>query len=588
MPKSTSILTKRLTRAVLRKYFTLMIIFFVFLLATICPILSFSESKKNEANTEFIAAQYEQTLTSIESHMNSFVSNSEISRLTKNYSNHPTSRTKALIEQELQQYLSCFRQIDYCMIENPEDELFSPFSNSISPASELCINDSYYQDLKEAKFYNYYSRIYTGSEFLSEKYVSDFGNTIFSAKSITSDESQYIYTLFYNVDNLISNCESLGEDEFDSYCIINRRKEILYQTPSIESSTIYPDNFLSTISSQSKRKLTRQGMYYIRNISYFGWTIITYVSWIDFFSGLYPIVGILLVFFILVPLLFYKLIVSLNTQYLAPLSDLTSQISKYSAGQDVVTNISTGDEIETLSHSIDKMISKINTQIDDIKMQERKNCITQYSLLATQIDPHFIYNTLNIINILARQNGQNDILSINTALSKILKERFSVKATIFDSIENEIDTLEQYCTIMKYRYQNHINISINADSALLHQQIPKNLLLPIVENSFYHGLSYEDGIFQGNIDISIYSLDEHIVIEISDDGKGISPEKLEFFRQNQCQSPDNDRTHIGLSNVYQRLCFIYQENFTFDILSSLGYGTTCSISIPLNYVYESI
>lgn len=120
------------------------------------------------------------------------------------------------------------------------------------------------------------------------------------------------------------------------------------------------------------------------------------------------------------------------------------------------------------------------------------------------------------------------------------------------------------------------------ESGLLHEKIPKNLLLPIVENSFYHGLSNEDDFFSGNIDISIYSIDQKIVVEISDDGKGISKEKLDYIKENKWKSPDKDRTHIGLSNVYERLCFIYQDNFSFDISSTLGYGTTCSIVIPFH------
>ncbi|HHV10981.1 MAG TPA: histidine kinase [Clostridiales bacterium] len=578
MTTYTSILTKRLTKEVLRKYFLLMILFFFFLIVTICPVLSLNENIKNEENTNFIATQYEQTLNSIESQMSSLVSNSEISRLLKEYK-QPTPQSSALIEQELQQYISSFRQVHYCMIESPNGTLFSSFSNGASPASLLCQQDPYYQELKESKYYNYYSRIYTPGDFASDEYISDFGNTVFSAKSINEDGSRYIFTLFYNVDNLIANCESIQVRTFNSYFIMNRRKDTIYSSLD-QRINPYSENILNTINSQSGQILTINGIYYYRNISYFGWTIITYMSWFEFFSSLYPIIGILLLCFLLIPLFFYKLIVSLNNQYLEPLSVLTNQISQYSAGQNIKTNIKTGDEIEILSYSIDKMIEKINAQIEDIKQQERQNCVTQYSLLATQIDPHFIYNTLNIINILARQNGQDDILAINTALSKILRERFSVKATIFDNLENEIDTIKQYCTIMKYRYQNHIYVDINAESSLLYHKIPKNLLLPIVENSFYHGLSNEDGIFQGNIDISIYSIKDKIIIEISDNGKGIPPEKLQYFKENQFKSPDVDRTHIGLSNVYQRLGFIYKDCFSFDISSSLGHGTTCSITIP--------
>lgn len=262
------------------------------------------------------------------------------------------------------------------------------------------------------------------------------------------------------------------------------------------------------------------------------------------------------------------------------MTTLSKCISTYSAGQTLILDIHTGDEIEQLCTTVNQMIEKINNQIEDIRRKEHENYITQYSLLATQIDPHFVYNALNIISIMARQSGQNDIIEVNTALSKILRERFSTKTSIFETIENCLDTIQQYHTIMKYRYKNSVQINISAETHTLPEKIPKNLLIPIIENAYYHGLTNEDGDIIGSIDISIYTIDNEIVIEISDDEIGIPQEKLSYLLEHNFQTIQNDRTHIGLSNVYERLSYIYHDQFSIHVDSTLGFGTTFSITIP--------
>lgn len=298
------------------------------------------------------------------------------------------------------------------------------------------------------------------------------------------------------------------------------------------------------------------------------------------FKEIFMILFIVLFFYILPPILFYINIVPTNQKYLAPLAELTSRISDYSAGNDLTLNICTGDEIEKLSTSINKMIEKINNQIEEIKRKEHENCIIHYSLLATEIDPHFIYNTLSIINSMARQIGQNDIVEVNTALGKILRERFSTRTSVFETISSTLETLQQYYTIMKYRYKNQVQININAETQILDEKLPKNLLIPIVENSYYHGLSNTTGEISGEIEINIYSLKNDIIIEISDDGVGMSEERLTFIKQHHFQSPETDRAHMGLSNVFERLSYIYHKDFNIDLSSKVGFGTTVSITIP--------
>ena len=182
---------------------------------------------------------------------------------------------------------------------------------------------------------------------------------------------------------------------------------------------------------------------------------------------------------------------------LHPIAMLAEQIHTFSLGDNAVNILHTDDEIEDLSLSFHKMTVNINQQAETLARQERNEAITYYKLLATQTDPHFIYNTMNIINILARQGNFNEIIQVNTALTRVLRERLNTQNIVFEKIDKEIAALKQYQTIMDYRYHHQVTFEYDIDPSVLQLVIPKNILQPLAENSYYHGLTREDGSISG-------------------------------------------------------------------------------------------
>jgi two-component system, sensor histidine kinase YesM len=576
--QTTSILTKRLTAKVIRNYIITFLILLILLIIILCPILIRNNLNRQNEYASMIADQYEQTLTSIQTTTRSLMNNTDLAHLLKVYEQKPTSATKFKIDMHLQSFLSTFSKVKYCMLETEDGDIFEAFTNSSTNAQIIATQSSAYQAILNKSTYTYYSQVLPYDLFNRDGAMSSC-HSIYTLRNLTLAGHSYIFTVFYNIDDCINNSKSLQQDTFSDYLVLNQNKESVYT--SFTKETTIPDKIIKTTTYQFGKPIyTSDRVYFNEKISTVGWVICTYASWSLLLSSFYLSLSIVLLFYILPPILFYINVVPTNKKFLQPLSTLTHQISHFSAGQDLVLDIHTGDEIEQLSNSINKMIQNINAQIDDIKRKEHENAITHYSLLATQIDPHFIYNTLNIINIMARQTGQNSIVDVNTALSKILRERFSTKSSIFETIENGLDTIRQYYTIMKYRYQNKVKINISAETHIIFEKIPKNLLIPIIENSYYHGLTKDNGIIQGKIDITIYSIENDIIIEISDDGTGISNDKIDYLKKHNFQTTEQDRTHIGLSNIYERLHYIYHENFSIDMNSTIGFGTTFSITIP--------
>lgn len=245
--------------------------------------------------------------------------------------------------------------------------------------------------------------------------------------------------------------------------------------------------------------------------------------------------------------------------------------------------LETGDEIEDLSRVFSDTVDKVNRQAQSLVASEQEKAVTTYKLLTTQLDPHFVCNTMNIINILARQHRNDDIIAINSALRRILRERLNTSTGVFDTVQKEVDTLRQYMLIMNYRYENKVQMDYDIDPSVQECLIVKNVLQPLVENAFYHGLTNKSGDVSGSISVLIYSMEDRVVIEINDDGKGFDPILLRQIRENNFRVNRSDQlgdTHIGLENIYDRLKHIYNDCFSMEINSEVGFGSTIVLSLP--------
>lgn len=206
----------------------------------------------------------------------------------------------------------------------------------------------------------------------------------------------------------------------------------------------------------------------------------------------------------------------------------------------------------------------------------------KYSLLISQIDPHFIYNTMNSINYLARKQRNQDIIAINSALIHILQDRLRInEIETFDTVEQEIDMIRQYMIIQHFRYGNQVQTIFEIQPGLDKEPIPKNILQPLVENAFIHGFTNEDGqSLSGTITIRIHTEDSLLKIQVEDTGCGIAPEYLEKLN-NPCgdSMPERGR-HIGIQNIRERLKYLYNQPISFSFSNRNDAGACVTILLP--------
>ncbi|MCU6794943.1 histidine kinase [Paenibacillus sp. WQ 127069] len=248
------------------------------------------------------------------------------------------------------------------------------------------------------------------------------------------------------------------------------------------------------------------------------------------------------------------------------------------------------NEVGVLAYDINSMIDKMeemtrnifNTQ-GRLYESELSKKQAEFSALQSQINPHFLYNTLNCISSIGLEYGSKEIAQITSSMSKIF--RYSIKQDELVRISEEIQCIKAYLNIISIRYENKFSMEVNVDEKLLEMKTPKMILQPIVENSVYHGLESMDA--GGHLSVSGHiDANGDVCFQVSDSGKGIGKDELESIKA-KLNMEDSERVKnsfdgksIGLSNINNRIKLLFGEGYGVGVESQVGYGTTVIVKIP--------
>ena len=234
------------------------------------------------------------------------------------------------------------------------------------------------------------------------------------------------------------------------------------------------------------------------------------------------------------------------------------------------------DEIGELGKGINQLATNINQLLLKVKNDENTKKELEFKVLQSQINPHFVYNALNSIKVMAMIQKADGIYETATALGALLKET-SKGAMSHITIEEEINLLDQYITIQKIRKKGLIQVSYSIDSELLSCKIPKFTLQPIIENSIVHGFEGKKGL--GILDISAVLVEDDILIEIRDNGVGIPQDRIETILQKD-KSQGERYSSIGLMNINERIKLTYGEKYGLSFESKYMEYSIVRILIP--------
>lgn len=459
-------------------------------------------------------------------------------------------------------------------------------------------------------FYTLYTNINAGYNFKEDNWYKAASSSQ-ELKTIILDNPQkyyeennrkQVYTLIYKIENIFSrnivgyvlmdiekyHFEGFFKNDYldlDNFIIFNEKDEIVYdclENPSIKKIIDFvPDGqnwgyFDKTINN-------RECMVIFGTSGYTKWKMVNILPYetvlqdIDDIKTLFLLIASSL--FIIAVIVSYRFAATITN----PLEKLTKGMEKIKIGHfQFIIPVSSNDETGELIHNFNSMIDRIKYLMKKNETIELLKKETQLQALQQQINPHFLYNTLEIIIGLASENENAGIISVCKNLGYMFRYNLSNEKIVL--IRDELNQIKSYTQVLEYRFNGKFKVEYRVNPDILEYKTVKFILQPFVENSISHG--FKNILKDGLLSIRIDWYDRRILFCIWDNGEGMPQKKLisintELQRyENSAIEKVDIPPHLGIINVFLRLKLMFKDRFRLSIESAEGGGTIVKIEIP--------
>ncbi|GGD80074.1 cache domain-containing sensor histidine kinase [Paenibacillus nasutitermitis] len=416
---------------------------------------------------------------------------------------------------------------------------------------------------------NYVSRDVSSSKYLLTlgSTMRDTSNTPFSLARISIDYEKW-FKAFVN------------SDEEHQYYIIDKTGALV----SSFNSELVLDTQVLSFFNETKEK---SGFYFdqgsdslinYRSIPQLDWYFVDIIPRKVLFNEIWDLKVKFFSIFIAFIVLFIAINMFISHKFTKPLTVLEKKMSNI-VNQNLKITISEKNysgEILQLIRSFNKMTADMNKMVKLLKDEQKQREFVHFQMLLSQINPHFLLNTLNTIKWIAIRQGDKDIPDICVSLGNILETSLHSEVELI-YLKDELKLIEDYLLIHELRYNDQLNVDYEYNSGMDYALVPKLSIQPLVENSILHGISALKE--QGNIMIRIFTENKLLYIEIEDNGIGIQ-------EQNKAQK-GRSRKGIGLQNLKDRLQILFKEDGKLEVIP-LEQGTLVRMQLPyfLSRPYE--
>ncbi|WP_256757193.1 sensor histidine kinase [Cohnella sp. WQ 127256] len=437
----------------------------------------------------------------------------------------------------------------------------------------LFTNLSMSSDFNRSKLPKFMS--YNGADYFGphKTMYKDGSNIVFSGLRVVRAEGKQEVFIYletnYNLFRKIISEQSYGMKV--NHLLINENGEIAYMDD---------DNLPAGIQSLSWDQSTDiyqeyKGFHLFRYASPQGWELITAVKKSTFNSEIYSWITKMIVLAVSTLLFAGLLAYLIWRQVYKPLRKVNVEIVRMAENRTTPVSFTNVVEFDLVLNNFQMMKTQVNDLIDAVAHNEKQKGQFEIEKLLSQINPHFLHNTLNTVQWLARLNGQKEIDKLVTLLVKVLHYNLG-KQSLIVTIGDEIEALQHYMELQRIRYDYEFEFHVDVEESTSFVAVPRFLLQPIVENAIYHGISERNG----RVQVMIRSVGtDHVKLSVEDNGAGIEPDAIEKLL-NDDEGTKRRGLGIGLSYVNRMLKQFYGAEVQFDIQSEPGVGTQVTIVIP--------
>jgi len=390
-----------------------------------------------------------------------------------------------------------------------------------------------------------------------------------------------------NLNRIREICDGIFHESEGKICVINEEGHPIYEQDSGARnekalSLELSDKLLGTINSGARESLiyTVAGKEYqivYNQMGKTGW-IVMMLTPVDTLQGsLVNTVKLIIGVFIIILSITLILLEVMMTNIVNPISRLQKQVDTIDKGNlELIELTPRKDEIGDLTTSFNHMIERVqNLEEKIINDQEEKRKL-ELQALQGQINPHFLYNTLDSIIWMAEIKDDH-VVPMTEALAKLFRLSLNQGKEMF-TIEEELEHVKNYLIIQSMRYVNKFDYSIEVQDSIRKYRIIKLILQPIVENSIYHGIKEKKG--KGRISIRAYQEEDMVRLKVEDDGIGMSEDQCSALLSGKIEPSGKKGSGIGFKNVNERIKMYFGNPYGVSISSEINKGTTVVISIP--------
>ncbi|WP_257984207.1 sensor histidine kinase [Neobacillus cucumis] len=364
--------------------------------------------------------------------------------------------------------------------------------------------------------------------------------------------------------------------ENTKFYLVDDQKKIIYSQKYEElgknAESVIGKDF-TYITGQKKETKENQESYLISASSKISnWQAVTIIPKHELFQNLSFVIKIIIIMMLAFLLLSIFLSYYIATTITKPLSILEEKMKQVSQGNlDVTIGIHEG-EIGKIGKTIDRMLTELRELIQRIYKEEEEKRKLEILALQSQIRPHFMYNTINVIKWMAKIQGASGIEEALSAFSAVI--RFTAKTeNELVTINEEVEFTMNYTKILDFRYFNKFEVSFEVDPQVREYKTLKFLLQPLVENSIFH--AFDNIEHKGKVLIRIYEESDHLVMLVSDNGRGISETEKE-----KAEGVDKLNS-IGIKNIRKRIQLHFGERYGLSITAQESSGTIAKIEVPI-------
>ena len=397
-----------------------------------------------------------------------------------------------------------------------------------------------------------------------------------------SGEKEGVFFIDLNYSAISGLCDQSTVGTKGYAFILDAKGNIVYHPQQQQLyNELQTENISLIMDTDEDTVLTGTGndgkLYSISRSEKTGWTVVDCTNVKELLSksrqaqSVYVLTAIILV---IVALLFSRFMARSIT---LPIQKLRDSMKKVQEGDFSVSDVvvDSKNEIGSLTKSFDVMTHRIHELMEQNVHEQEEKRKSELKALQSQINPHFLYNTLDSIIWMAEGKKNEEVVLMTASLARLLRQSISNEDEVVP-IANEVEYARGYLTIQKMRYKDKLEFQIEVDSSILYIPLIKLVLQPIIENAIYHGLKYKES--KGLLIVKGFMKDGNAVLQVIDDGVGMDADTLaHIYDRHKVNYHSNG---VGVYNVQKRLKLYYGDDYGITYESQKGNGTTATITIP--------